>query len=74
MVALSPSPSPSSPTTTPVDQQPLNAVEQRALEHQKRHEWRQARYKSLEADSAAAEEVMLQVQQINSVRFEITSF
>ncbi|MFH4975309.1 hypothetical protein AB6A40_002018 [Gnathostoma spinigerum] len=46
--------------------EPLNSIEQRALEHQKRQQWRQARYKSLEADSAAAEEVMLQVQQINS--------
>uniref|UniRef100_A0A183UQY5 WH2 domain-containing protein n=1 Tax=Toxocara canis TaxID=6265 RepID=A0A183UQY5_TOXCA len=54
-----------SASPTRIDE-PLNAVEQRALEHQKRHEWRQARYKSLEADSAAAEEVMLQVQQINS--------
>lgn len=29
--------------------EPLNAVEQRALEHQKRQEWRQARF---ELDSA----------------------
>uniref|UniRef100_A0A0N5AAW3 EHBP1 n=1 Tax=Syphacia muris TaxID=451379 RepID=A0A0N5AAW3_9BILA len=58
MLAASPSPIPPG--------EPLNSVEERALELQKRQEWRQARYKSLEADSAAAEQVMKQVQQINS--------
>uniref|UniRef100_A0A0R3S5A6 BZIP domain-containing protein n=1 Tax=Elaeophora elaphi TaxID=1147741 RepID=A0A0R3S5A6_9BILA len=51
---------------SPVMSKPLNSVEQRAMEHQKRQEWRQARFKSLEADSKAAEEVMQQVEQINS--------
>ncbi|VDO27693.1 unnamed protein product [Brugia timori] len=46
--------------------EPLNSVEQRAMEHQKRQEWRQARFKSLEADSKAADEVMQQVEQINN--------
>ncbi|VDN02315.1 unnamed protein product [Thelazia callipaeda] len=52
--------------------EPLNSVERRALEYQKRHEWRQARLKSLEADSKAAEEVMQQVEQINSRLANIT--
>ncbi|OZC05277.1 hypothetical protein X798_07713 [Onchocerca flexuosa] len=52
--------------------EPLNSVEQRAMEHQKRQEWRQARFKSLEADSKAAEEVMQQVEQINSRLANIT--
>uniref|UniRef100_A0A2K6VVR3 Uncharacterized protein n=1 Tax=Onchocerca volvulus TaxID=6282 RepID=A0A2K6VVR3_ONCVO len=52
--------------------EPLNSVEQRAMEHQKRQEWRQARFKSLEADSKAAEVVMQQVEQINSRLANIT--
>ncbi|MCP9263111.1 hypothetical protein DINM_006457 [Dirofilaria immitis] len=52
--------------------EPLNSVEQRAMEHQKRQEWRQARFKSLEADSKAAEEVMQQVEQINNRLANIT--
>ncbi|VBB25787.1 unnamed protein product [Acanthocheilonema viteae] len=52
--------------------EPLNSVEQRAMEHQKRQEWRQARFKSLEADSKAAEEVMQKVEQINSRLANIT--
>uniref|UniRef100_A0A915Q7T2 Uncharacterized protein n=1 Tax=Setaria digitata TaxID=48799 RepID=A0A915Q7T2_9BILA len=51
---------------------PLNSVEQRAMEHQKRQEWRQARFKSLEADSKAAEEVMQKVEQINNRLTNIT--
>uniref|UniRef100_A0AAF5PL35 PDZ domain-containing protein n=1 Tax=Wuchereria bancrofti TaxID=6293 RepID=A0AAF5PL35_WUCBA len=58
MIACSPSPV--------LSGEPLNSVEQRAMEHQKRQEWRQARFKSLEADSKAADEVMQQVEQINS--------
>uniref|UniRef100_A0A914DC39 PDZ domain-containing protein n=1 Tax=Acrobeloides nanus TaxID=290746 RepID=A0A914DC39_9BILA len=46
--------------------EPLNTIEQRALEQQKRQEWRQARLASLEAEAARAEEVMNRVQQINS--------
>jgi hypothetical protein len=49
--------------------EPLNTIEQRALEQQKRREWRQARLASLEAEAARAEEVMNRVQQINSVNF-----
>lgn len=49
--------------------EPLNTIEQRALEQQKRQEWRQARLASLEAEAARAEEVMNRVQQINSVNF-----
>ncbi|VDK69222.1 unnamed protein product [Litomosoides sigmodontis] len=64
MAACSPSPT--------LSGEPLNSVEQRAMEHQKRQEWRQARFKSLEADSKAAEEVMQQVEQINSRLANIT--
>ncbi|EJD76579.1 leucine-rich repeat-containing protein 1 [Loa loa] len=64
MAACSPSPI--------LSGEPLNSVEQRAMEHQKRQEWRQARFKSLEADSKAAEEVMQQVEQISSRLANIT--
>ncbi|TKR80847.1 hypothetical protein L596_014842 [Steinernema carpocapsae] len=57
MVALSPT----------LETDTLNSsVDQLEKERQKRQEWRQARLKSLDAESARAEEVMLKVQQINS--------
>uniref|UniRef100_A0A914XB08 PDZ domain-containing protein n=1 Tax=Plectus sambesii TaxID=2011161 RepID=A0A914XB08_9BILA len=55
-----------SPPTLPSPTEPLNSVEQRAAEAQKRAEWRQARLKSLEADAMKAEKVMQQVRQMNS--------